>query len=404
MIKEVLSYSRQVGLLGLILLATYLFNPFFKGFLIGYLLIMLIVLKPSFIKSNLDFDFLLLLFFSIIYGICYSFDPVAGIQYIVVYMFTAPFLYLWGKFLVVPDMTNLKLISVLVGIGIILSFPALISVLLNILEGGFAQKSRNIPMFWGADPVNATGMAAPLIINMCIPAILLSGYKRLKMPTKLFLGIVFTLTLLCAIRLGSRTQLAVTLITIAIVFVYQFSSRTAKQNAILILGLIFTAFLIYRNVSFDWDADWLTSFAGRMNNNGTNDLASGGGRTDRWVRSLENLIKKPMGWSVDEFGFSHNLWLDVARVGGLAALGVFSLLTVRAWKQISRFLRVFNKDLMLSATVMTIFVALFLLCFVDVVIDGSFHIYVALFICYGCINKYRQVTVERMKNSKRSIS
>ena len=64
--------------------------------------------------------------------------------------------------------------------------------------------------------------------------------------------------------------------------------------------LLALGFYIYKNVSFDLNADWLSTFAGRMEG-GSGEVASGGGRTERWVKSIEYIFEKPLGWSLDEF-------------------------------------------------------------------------------------------------------
>ena len=71
------------------------------------------------------------------------------------------------------------LFFMLIRLTIIYSLPALISVVLDIYKGGFAQPNRNLPMFWSTEPINATGMASFFIFNMCIPALVLVSYKTI---------------------------------------------------------------------------------------------------------------------------------------------------------------------------------------------------------------------------------
>lgn len=388
MIKNLIAYSRSVGVLPIFLLVAYLLNPFSLGFIFGYLLILLIVLKANFIKANIDVDFLIIFLFSFIYGLFYSFNPIAGVQYIIVYIFTAPFFYLWGKYLIDKSSHEKTLFYLFLIVGIIISASSLLSVILNVMEGGLAQRSRSIAMIWTGTLTNATGMAAPYIINMAIPAILLSGYKRLSKPVIVIMISVFILSLLCAIRLGSRTQLAITLITLLVILIFQWPHRNTKQNLTIIFVLVMAGFLVYRNVSFDWDADWLSSFAGRMEKHGANELATGGGRTDRWEKSLSNLFTKPLGWGLEEFGFAHNLWLDVARAGGIISLFLLSILTVRVWTRLRKFIKKYRSNLLITATVLTGMLAFTLLFLVDVIMDGSYYLFATFFLLYGAIIKY----------------
>ena len=364
-------------------------NPLNYGIYIGYLLIIWIVLKSDFLKKNLDFDFLFLFVFSTCYALFYCFNPVAGLQYAAVYMFTPPFLYLIGKYLAQKSTSTDQLFYVLISIGLVLSIAPLISVLLDLMTGGFLQANRSIPMFWGGEPKNATGMAAPLVLNMCIPAILLASYKKMGKIFKILLIAVFILSLLCVLRLGSRTQLVIVLFTFLIALATLVPKQSLKQNVMLFSMLAIGVYLVFRNVSFDLDSDWATSFAGRMENNGAQDIASGGGRTDRWVKSLENFYKKPFGWDVDDFGFSHNLWFDVMRVGGSLTFVLLVSHSIRSYLLVKKAIKANSKAIAMNMLLFTYFIAFMLLFMVEPIVDGSFYLFVLFCAYLGIVNKYR---------------
>lgn len=244
-------------------------------------------------------------------------------------------------------------------------------------------------MFWGTEAKNATGMAAPFILNMCIPAILLAHFKKLSIIVKVTMIIVFVLTMVCVLRLGSRTQLVIFLMTFLFTLFYMVPRQTLKQNIILFLVLVIGIYFVFRNVSFDLDQDWLTSFAGRMQqNNGSSDIASGGGRTDRWVKSFENIFKKPFGWEVEEFGYSHNLWFDTLRVGGIIS---FIILIIFSWKSFIKILTVIKSaptNIPFNILIFSYFVAFNLLFMVEPILDGSFQIFTFFCLFMGVITKY----------------
>src|SRR5690606_28830841 len=149
------------------LIILYLLNPFGKDYLIGYLLLPLIFIQSDFIKSNLDHDFLLLFFFSVLYALFYSFnaDATQGRQYIFIYALFPPTFYLLGKLLTRGNPDPTTIFYILFGIGSIFSISAAISVYLNFQAGGFAQLERTIPMFWNGNPVSATIMGAFFTFN-----------------------------------------------------------------------------------------------------------------------------------------------------------------------------------------------------------------------------------------------
>lgn len=388
MVSNYFEISKKIGFINLILLLGYILNPLSLGFLIGYLLTPLIYFHSGFIKKNLDFNYFLLLFFCLTYSLAYSFDPIGGLQLIALYLFIPPALYLWGKFITASLREPEDLYYLLVLFGVILSLPALISVMLNIIEGGFRQSSRSIPLFWSTEPINATGMAAMFLLNMCIPSILLTCFNRLSLLFKGILAIIFVLSILCILRLGSRTQIVIMLATTLASIIILIPRQSSQRNAILFIGLGLITFLLFRNITFDWDADWLSSFAGRMEKNGGNDIATGGGRTDRWTKSIYNIFEKPMGWNLNEFGYSHNLWFDVLRVGGIVS---FALLIIWGFQCFNIFRTAYRANpnlLYFNVLILNYSLAFLLLFMVEPIIDGSFYLLAISCLFFGILKKY----------------
>ena len=176
----IINYIRNVGLILILPLIGYLVNPLELGYLFGYLLFAIVIVKKDFVKQNLDFSLFLLTLFSIILALFYSFqaDALAGKQYIAIYAVTPPIFYLLGKYLVRDHITSLGIFYLLMTIAGLFSFSALLSVLLNFLEGGFAQMDRTIPNFWTGNKVSATVMASFFSLNMCIPGLLLADLTK----------------------------------------------------------------------------------------------------------------------------------------------------------------------------------------------------------------------------------
>ena len=229
--------------------------------------------------------------------------------------------------------------------------------------------------------MNATGMAAYFMFNMCIPAIILVSRKRMNLPTVALMTFIFILSILCILRLGSRTQLGV----IALTFLFSFfilalPTQTLKQNIATVFGIFIVGFIVSRYVSFDWDAEWTTSFAGRMQESGEDDLMSGGGRLGLWQKSLEYLFEKPLGWDVEEFGHSHNLWLDVLRAGGVLSFIFLILISFKYLFLIKRFLSNKNISRDLKGVIGDFSIALFAYFMVEPVFDGPFTFFT--FFCF----------------------
>lgn len=385
--KALLNYFNSIGFVLSGLLALYLLDPFNKGFLFGYLLVSLIILKINFIAKNLDGDVFLLTLFSVIYAIFYAFEPLAGIQYIAIYALFPQSFYLLGKYLVNNIKDSKTLFVILFYIASIFSISAVISVFLNFREGGFAQLDRTIPMFWNDQPTSATIMGGFLTLNMCIPAILIAGHRQISILNKIIAALLFVISLICAIRLGSRTQLVIFLFTSIVSVLYIFPRQTYKQNMYLLFFLGVCIAFILRNVSFDLNADWLTTFAGRMSG-GVGEVTSGGGRTERWIKSFEYLFSHPLGWEAKEFGYSHNMWLDVLRAGGIIPFLLLIIYTVKSIFQIKKAVLLNQKNNLINGQILFYGIAFLLLFMVEPIFEGLFSLFVVFCLYKGIVNKY----------------
>lgn len=387
--KTIHQYLSRIGYLLVFFLVLFLLNPFNLGFVPGYFLIaLLFVFKKKVLATNLDGDFILLFVFSLIYAIFYATDPVTGIQYIFIYALFPSGFYLLGKYLVQVNSSSKSIFLLLFMIGGIFSLSALISVIINLREGGFTQIDRTIPMFWNGFPMSATLMGSFLTINMCIPALLIGSYKKNKLSFNIIALLLFLVSLACVIRLGSRTQLVIFVFTCIISLLYVFPRQSYKQNATLLVILSVIVVVILNKVSFDLREDWLTTFAGRMEGNRGGDVASGGGRTQRWVKSFEYLFSHPLGWDAHEFGHSHNLWLDVLRVSGVIPFVLLIIYSVKSFFHVKRSVQVNPGLLFLNNQLLIYAMAFFLIFMVEPIFEGAFSIFVVFCLYKGIINKY----------------
>lgn len=376
---DILSYIKTFGTLNFLLVVLTLMDPLGLGHLFGYMAIGLMIIKKDMFKNNLDSFFLLLLIFSSTYSLFYLLNPWKGIQYFFIYFLSPPFFYLWGKQISMKLKNQVQGFVILVLLGVLYSLPALISVVLNIYEGGFAQPDRNIPMFWGGSPVNATGMAGFLMFNMCIPGLLIAGYNVLSKKMVLILVMIFILSLASVLRLGSRTQLGILIIALLLALIFTGRNLSLRQNIVVYFILVGVVFLITKNISFDLDSDLFTSFAGRMKDDGAEDLAGGGGRVGLWKKSIDYMWKYPLGWDLEAFGYSHNLWLDTLRVGGILSCSLLILYFINVFGLLFRIF--FDKALEISnRLIFLVYLIAFLSVFmVEPGIDGSYSMF--LFFC-----------------------
>ncbi|SDL40293.1 hypothetical protein [Kriegella aquimaris] len=383
---SILTYIQHIGWPIVALFAFFLLNPFDLGYLAGYLLVPIIYTRGDFIKTNLDSSFFILFIFSVVYALFYSFDPNMHIQTFVFYMFFPPTFYLLGKYFVIKTKTVRQLYILFFIVACLYSFTALASVALNLVKGGFAQYDRTIGIFWNGRLVTATLMAAFFTYNMCIPTLLLIPQKKIKLVYKLGAVGIFIISLLCTFRLGSRTQLAICMLSIVMGLLFIIPKQSIKQNLKLFAFMIIMAFALLKFVSFDLDADYLSVLGNRLQE--SEDTGTAGNRSQRWAKSLANLFTKPFGWERTEFGYSHNLWLDVAQSTGLLPFILLLLFTIKSSLKIVKVILVKNQNLPFQTMVITYFMATHLLFFVEPVMLGAFYMFVLFCFFQGATNVY----------------
>ena len=389
------SYLKQVGLLTVFLLLVYLINPFNKDYLFGYALAAIIFSNQKFLKKNIDFDLVLLALFTITYAIFYSLILDLGTQFIFIYAIIPLAFYLLGKFLVAKANSTKDIFLISLMAGIFFSFSALISVLLDIGQNGFVSIVREVPMIWGGEPPAATQMGSYFLFNMCIPAILISRFKEGNLLFKLALFVVFLLSIYCVLRIGSRTQLALIIFTVIATLLYLVFKQSAKRNITIFIVAFIGINLGLRYANFNSKSDLLTSFATRMDNK-KYGAGTAGGRSERWEKSLTNIIEEPLGWSLDEFSYSHNMWLDVARVGGVIAFILLVLYTIRSFGNLRRAISRNPNELALNNLIICFSIAMFLQFFVEPIFEGIFHLFIFYCFFQGIINGYLKKFSENM--------
>ena len=380
------SFLSSIGYFKFALFAFYLIDPFSYGYVFGALLILNILLNKTF-SEKLDSNFTLLLLFSVCYAIFYVFNLELGSQFIVIYALYPASFYLVGKILYKEEVGNEQLFKFIFISGLLFSLPAMISVLVSVYNKGFVTLQRDVPLIWGDTIIPATNMAAYFLLNMSIPAFLVANFKKFNLGYKIVMLSTFILSVVCVLRLGSRTQLSIFFITFLASLVYLVRRQTVKQNVILfgVLFFIFNIFISY--VSFGKDSDIMSAFAGRMESK-KYGAATAGGRTERWSKSIVNLWEKPLGWPVDDFGFSHNLWFDVARVGGTLSFILLLIFSIKNIVKIKKAIGLNKNNILLNTLFICYGLSFYLLFFVEPIFDGYFPVFVLYCFFLGIIAQY----------------
>ncbi len=386
------NYIKTIGV-HIFLLMLYLINPFDKGFLAGYLIILLIYINPKFILKNIDSTFFSLIVFSLVYAGFYLFDMKQGVQWLIIYALFPSSIYLLGKKITPYIKKPMHLFYIIFALGFLYSLTGLISVGFNLLEGGFVQLGRSIPDFWTGKEKLATAMGAFFIFNMAIPGLLIVGKKKLPLFFKLITFGIFIASLLCVFRLGSRTQISLVILSIIIAIVYLLKSQNTISNIKLLLGIVTITLLAYNYLSIDLDADYLSSLGERLQS--SDNASSAGGRTQRWEKSIINLYKKPLGWDVREFGYSHNMWFDAARNGSIISFILLLIFSIKSFKNIKQVINLNKQNTLFNATILIYNIVIFSQLFVEPALESLFILFAFFCFIQGVINAY--ITLEEKK-------
>ncbi|WP_298488386.1 hypothetical protein [uncultured Maribacter sp.] len=393
------NYIKKIGV-HIFLLMLYLINPFDKGFLAGYLIILLIYINPKFILKNIDSTFFSLILFSLVYAGFYLFDMKQGVQWLLIYALFPSSIYLLGKKVTPYIKKPMHLFYIIFTLGFLYSLTGLISVGFNLLEGGFVQLGRSIPDFWTGKEKLATAMGAFFIFNMAIPGLLIVGKKKLPLFFKLVTFGIFIASLLCVFRLGSRTQISLVVLSILIAIVYLLKSQNTISNIKLLLGIVTITLLAYNYLSIDLDADYLSSLGERLQS--SDNASSAGGRTQRWEKSIINLYKKPLGWDVREFGYSHNMWFDAARNGSIISFILLLIFSIQSFKNIKQAINLNKQNTLFNATILIYNIVIFSQLFVEPALESLFILFAFFCFIQGVINAY--ITLEEKKKLTSNIN
>ena len=108
-------------------------------------------------------------------------------------------------------------------------------------------------------------------------------------------------------------------------------------------------------------------------------IESAGGRTELWMMSIENLFLHPMGWKQESY--AHNLWLDMAKIGGWISLFPFIIATVIVLRKLLLLFK--NKCSLFAEGIFVLNLAVFLAAFIEPVIEGSMSFFLLLMFIWG---------------------
>lgn len=236
----------------------------------------------------------------------------------------------------------------------------------------------NISRVMMGDMDSGESLAATLYGMMSavgIACIASSFAKNQSFGIRLLYIILSLLSLFVVIHLVNRTGLIIFVICLLVSLIFSTNMRLSKIIMSLIIIAILAVVVVKAGIIGE---DIINAYMSREMSS-TSDASQLGGRSDIWADAVQQLVTHPLGW--ERVRYAHNLWLDIARVGGWFALLLFIIPTLRWVRSCFRLLRKPMTPFLLL--ILSMNAAMFLSSFVEPVIEGSILFFSLLMMVWG---------------------
>lgn len=236
--------------------------------------------------------------------------------------------------------------------------------------------------------VSATMYGAMLSIGIaCIGTVFI---KMQNLWVKLCYLVITILSLLCVIHLVNRTGLII-FVTCIVVMFFILTKRNVFRTLCILMALVVLAYIIINMGIIDQSI--IDAYIQREDSLTTNS-AELGGRKSIWMLALNDFYNNPLGWNSSEYKYVHNLWLDIARVGGLFSLIPFMFATLLSVKNLFR-LSFKNRLSQTDIIIISITVSMFMTSFVEPIIDASILLLCILMMFWGITTSLSKENVDK---------
>jgi hypothetical protein len=367
--------KKEFFLLGIIFIV--FIDAFFYGSRLGLLFSLYIFLNLNRISKTINiFDknvvllFLFVFFYSLMASLRLDNPRQDGVLALVSDILVPPSIYIVGRYIISKYKNFNVFLFLIFFIGVAYSFIPIISIIQQINTTGF-EGSRNLYLIWNKNAeISATGLGSHFIFNISTIGLLYAQKRnRLEKRINILFLFLFIVSLICVLRIGSRTQLLFALISLLLSFLLNTKKQSITKNMVFLFTVFLTLFFLYSKL--DLDSDYLKFYADRMDSDDAG-ISSAGGRSDRWLGSLESIITDPFGWEFDRYGHAHNFWLDVARVSGIIPLFFLLIFTFSSFKIWINSLKILKASRFIYTYAFIIYIVFLLQFFVEPVMEGMY--------------------------------
>lgn len=306
--------------------------------LMGYSHYLLVLLTPmAFVHLRFSINGLLIFFFSLIYTLAINFrGEILTPSDTIFYCFYPILAFSVGKSIsnkFLSLKSNIVLITILI---CCLAFPAIIYNLIDYFKTGeLVNVQRKITYGSMARERSATGYGMMLSLVLGMAGLLFYKTNNSNDHFVKYASLIFSvLALFGTFRLVNRTGIVIAGVSSLIVFGCSRISARRLGYLLLVLMLLFAVWGINQNSELvkEVTANY------EMRNDGEGSTNELGGRTDRWIRAIDQIYREPFGNKGLKFytgyNYAHNLWLDVGIRGSIFSLVILLFITICFIKRI----------------------------------------------------------------------
>lgn len=199
--------------------------------------------------------------------------------------------------------------------------------------------------------------------------------KNLTTLKRMFFISIVGLAMLVVVHLINRGGLVIFATTTILSIILASRKHTLK----LLMYVVTLSFIIWAIIHFDVINSEILSAYEKRNDSSGSEVITAGGRTALWMNSMQKLLTNPFGWQ--QKLYAHNLWIDMARLGGWISLIPFLIATYLNLRNIIFALR--NSKSTFIATIFVLNIALLLSASIEPVLEGSIHFFCMMMLVWG---------------------
>lgn len=327
------------------------------------------------IKKWWDNTAIILAIFSVFYSLnVLAFNEITSGFNLLSYLISPVAFYRFGKFLSAfyyEDKIRERLFFVIISVYLLSLFILTVKDVTIVGVINISRKMLGDSTDNNALSATLYGLMASVGIS-CIASLFAKKQERLLRLSFIILSLC-SLFVVC--HLLNRTGIVIFLFTIFLSFVISTKMRIKK----VIPAFILIAFLVVLIINSGIISDEFLEAYQQREMSSSSDASNFGGRSDIWKDALQKLCTHPFGW--EKVRYAHNLWLDIARVGGWLSLLFFSIASIKWLK--SCYLIARQKCTPFRLLLVSMSAAMFLSSFVEPVMDASMLFFSILMILWA---------------------